>query len=90
MIGHVFHSTASGPPEVASSALLAAMFAAALIVVPLTPASRYPRIPHSGGCYAFATCDTHGSRLPGVLCLSTSTSRRVGLMKSSSGQSPEL
>lgn len=49
MIGHVFHSTASGLPEVASSALLAAMFAAALIVVPLTPASRYPRIPHSGG-----------------------------------------
>lgn len=48
MIGHVFCSMASGPPEVASSALLAAMFAVALIVGPLTPASRYPRIPHSG------------------------------------------
>lgn len=42
-----------------------------------------------GGSYAFATCDTHGSRLPGVLCLSTSTSRRSLVKSSASGQSPE-
>lgn len=39
-----------------------------------------------GGSYAFATCDTHGSRLPGVLCLSTSCR---SLVKSASGQSSE-